>query len=156
MTGRAFTAADFAKAAGLREERALAILEGFQAAGVVERPAQSPVGRDRARPPPQQRARLRRTGRVAPMSDPVAITLPADAVEAIAARAAEIVLERLAERDNGGSPWLAGAQAAADYLGWPRERVYKRLHELPHCRDEGRLMFLRAELDAHLEQHRER
>ncbi len=50
-----------------------------------------------------------------------------------------------------GSPWLAGAQAAADYLGWPRERVYKRLPEIPHYKDEGRLMFRKDELDAFLE-----
>ena len=38
-----------------------------------------------------------------------------------------------------------------DYLGWPRERIYKRLHDLPHYREEGRLMFKRSELDAWIE-----
>jgi hypothetical protein len=81
--------------------------------------------------------------------------LPPEAVEAIAARAATIVLEQLAFRD-GGSPWLSGAKAAADYLGWPRERIYKRLGELPHFKDDGRLMFRRDELDRFVEERRER
>jgi hypothetical protein len=34
---RAFTTADFARTCGIREERALLILRGFQAVGVVER-----------------------------------------------------------------------------------------------------------------------
>jgi hypothetical protein len=51
------------------------------------------------------------------------------------------------------SPWLSGAQAAADYLGWPRERIYNRLHHLPHHRDETRLMFRRDELDSFITNH---
>lgn len=30
------------------------------------------------------------------------------------------------------SPWLYGAEAAADYLGWPIARVHNRARELPH------------------------
>jgi hypothetical protein len=93
---------------------------------------------------------------MAPVTDPLEITLPAEAVEAIAARAAEIVLERLDTERGNGSPWLTGAKAAADYLGWPEQRVFKNLHDLPHHKHGARLRFLRAELDAHLEQHRER
>ena len=60
----------------------------------------------------------------------LSFTLSADVVEAIAERAAEIVLERLhANRDL--SPWLSGAAAAGEYLGWPRERVYKRVPRAP-------------------------
>jgi hypothetical protein len=83
------------------------------------------------------------------------VTLGPDAVEAVAQRAAEIVLERIAAGETS-SPWLSGAKAAADYLGWPRERVYKRLRELPHFKDDGRLMFRRAELDRFVEERRER
>ena len=78
----------------------------------------------------------------------VPVTLDSEALAAIAAA--------LPSRSEGESPWLAGAEAAAAYLGWPRERVYKRLHDLPHYRDEGRLMFKRAELDACIEGCRER
>jgi hypothetical protein len=77
----------------------------------------------------------------------VPVVLDPDALAAIAAA--------LPRTDNG-SPWLAGAQAAADHLSWPRERVYKALDRLPHYREEGRLMFLRDELDAWIEGCRER
>lgn len=77
---------------------------------------------------------------------PVPIILDDDALDAIAA----------ALPDRDGSPWLAGAHAAADYLGWPRERVYKRLHDLPHYRDGNRLMFRREELDEWIAGGRER
>ncbi len=84
------------------------------------------------------------------------IELPAEEVEALVEEITRQVLDRLAAEQGNGSPWLAGAAQAADYLAWPRERVYKRLHELPHYRDEGRLMFRRDELDAYLEGCRER
>jgi excisionase family DNA binding protein len=71
-------------------------------------------------------------------------------LEPIAKRAAAIVLERIEER-AAPSPWLSGAAAAAEYLGWPRERVYKRVRELPHYRDGNRLMFRRDKLDDWLE-----
>lgn len=77
----------------------------------------------------------------------VPVILEPDALAAIAAA--------LPSRSEGESPWLAGAQAAAYHLGWPRERVYKRLRDLPHFREEGRLMFKRAELDAWIEGCRE-
>ena len=68
-------------------------------------------------------------------------------VEAIAMRTAELVLAELATCRQDGSPWLAGAGSAAEYLGWPRERVYKALPRIPHYRERGRLMFRRDELD---------
>src|SRR4029078_3791567 len=37
--------------------------------------------------------------------------------------------------DRDGSPWLAGAQAAADYLGGSPQRGYKSVQLLPHCQD---------------------
>jgi hypothetical protein len=76
----------------------------------------------------------------------VPLTLDADAVAAIAAALPE----------HESSPWLYEAQAAAGYLGWSRERVYKSLHRLPHYRDEGRLMFNRDELTHYVEVCRER
>jgi excisionase family DNA binding protein len=50
------------------------------------------------------------------MSERLALTLPDDVVEAIAARAAELVLEQLDNENGAGSPWLSLAEAA-QYLG---------------------------------------
>jgi excisionase family DNA binding protein len=93
------------------------------------------------------------------VNDPqLTITLPAEVVEAIAQRAAAIVLAQHDNVEANGTPWLSGARAAADYLGWPRERIYKRVAagELPHYREGDRLMFRRDELDRWLADHRER
>jgi excisionase family DNA binding protein len=49
------------------------------------------------------------------VSEPLALTLSAEALEAIAERAAEIVLERQGKTE-AGSPWLSIADGAA-YLG---------------------------------------
>lgn len=72
--------------------------------------------------------------------------------DAIAQLVADEVERRLAtteaRRDADASPWLYGAKAAAAYLGCSPQRIYKRLHEIPHHRDGGRLMFRRDELDA--------
>jgi excisionase family DNA binding protein len=76
-------------------------------------------------------------------------------VEAIAQRAAEIAIADLRRSNGDCSPWLSGAGAAADYLGVPRARVYKRLAKIPHHRDGARLMFRRDDLDAWLEGQRE-
>ena len=79
------------------------------------------------------------------------VTLPPDVLEAIAERAAQIVLERL----NGSavSPWLTLADAAA-YLGWSRQRLYKR-RDVPRYKHGGRVMYRRDALDAFLESHAE-
>lgn len=53
------------------------------------------------------------------------------------------------------SPWLYGAAAAADHLGWSREKIYKALPRLPHHRIGQRLAFRRDELDTWLDEHRE-
>ena len=81
------------------------------------------------------------------MSEPIAFPVPAEIVETIAERAAEIVLERL--RKQPANRWLYGAKAAADYLGWPAKRVHNKVAtgELPHHRSGGRLMFSTTELD---------
>jgi excisionase family DNA binding protein len=84
------------------------------------------------------------------------MVLPPEAVEAVAQRAAEIVLGQLRNAQPNQSPWLAGAAAAAAYLGVPRARVYRRLGEIPHHRNGSRLMFRRDELDRWLTTQRER
>ncbi len=86
------------------------------------------------------------------MSD-LSLRLPDEVIEAIAERVAEILRER--QDGNNRSPYLSGASAAAEYLGWPTERVYKHLVSLPHFRHGRRLMFRRDELDAWVEARRE-
>jgi excisionase family DNA binding protein len=73
----------------------------------------------------------------------VAVSLAADALELIAARAAEIVLERAGV--VAGSPWLT-RDAAAAYLGLPVSRLEKD-REIPCHRDGRRVLYHRDELD---------
>ena len=75
------------------------------------------------------------------MSD-LTLSLPEAAVEAIAERAAEIVLAKLGNRD---SPWLTRRQAA-NYLGVPVSRLEKD-KRVPCRRWEGRVLYHRDELD---------
>ena len=82
------------------------------------------------------------------MSEPLAIQLPDALVEAVAERAAALVLERLREERAEGR-WVS-AKGAAEFLGWPVKRVYARRHLLPHRRDGQRLHFNTSELDAWL------
>lgn len=76
--------------------------------------------------------------------------IPDDVMELIAARAAEIVLERRSVDDADG--WLRGAGAIADYLGAPRSRVYAlaacRPPRIPVERDGSSLLAKRSTLDA--------
>jgi excisionase family DNA binding protein len=78
------------------------------------------------------------------VNEPLALNLPQEAVEAIAARAADLVVERL-ERES--SPWLTRAQAAT-YLGLPLSRLEKD-RRIPCHRDGRRVLYHRDELDAH-------
>ena len=78
------------------------------------------------------------------MSEPLALTLPPEALETIAARAAELAAERLA-RDL--SPWMTRSEAAT-YLGLPVSRLEKD-RRIPCHRDGRRVLYHRAELDAH-------
>jgi excisionase family DNA binding protein len=80
----------------------------------------------------------------------------------------ERLLEELAERmarrlrtleqeragtqgDEGTSPWMAIEHAAA-YLDLPKQRLYRLTAsgEIPHYKQEGRLLFHRMELEAWL------
>jgi excisionase family DNA binding protein len=85
------------------------------------------------------------------MSGP--IFLSDELVEAIAERAAKLVLEDLAtlSQSGGGARWLYGAQAAADYLGMPLGKVQKltAARAIPHHRRNGeqRILYRTDELD---------
>jgi excisionase family DNA binding protein len=72
------------------------------------------------------------------------LALPPKTLEAIARRAAELVL---AQTSDNSSPWLTRHQAAA-YLGLPVSRLEKD-REIPSHRDRGRVLYHRDELDAH-------
>lgn len=79
----------------------------------------------------------------------LALELPAEAIEAIAQRAAEIVQER--ERDTAIEPWI-GVAEAAEHLHCRPQRIYSLVHQgrlQPH-RDGSRLLFRRSELDSWL------
>jgi hypothetical protein len=76
------------------------------------------------------------------------LTLPAETLEAIARRAAELVLaQATAQTSDNSSPWLTRRQAAA-YLGLPVSRLEKD-RDIPSHRDRGRILYHRDELDAH-------
>ncbi len=87
------------------------------------------------------------------------LQLPADVVDAIAERAAELVLERLrAEQADGeASEWIHGDKALAAYLGWPLGRTQKASAAgLFPCRRVGqRKSYRRAEVDRALDEHYE-
>jgi excisionase family DNA binding protein len=54
------------------------------------------------------------------------------------------------------SPWLSAA-SAADYLDWPKQRLYKLTADgaIPHYKQDGRLLFHRQELDRWLADFRQ-
>jgi excisionase family DNA binding protein len=76
----------------------------------------------------------------------VEVDLPPELLEAIASRAAEVALQRL---DDPRSPWLTRRQAAA-YLRLPLSRLEKD-RRIPSHKDGGRVLYHRAELDAHFQ-----
>lgn len=78
------------------------------------------------------------------MTEPLSLTLPSELVEAIAQRAAEIVVEEL----GNGSPWLT-REAAARYLSLPVSRLEKD-RTIPCHREGRRVLYHRDELDAYL------
>jgi excisionase family DNA binding protein len=77
------------------------------------------------------------------------VTLDDSALEAIARRAAAIVLEQMG--DQGGDGFL-DVEGAAAFLACPKSRIYSLVsaRRLPHHRDGSRLLFDRAELRAYV------
>jgi excisionase family DNA binding protein len=74
----------------------------------------------------------------------IALELPEELLEAVAKRAAEIVLGQAPEPDE----WLTSDQAA-QYLKCGRRRIFNLVSEkrIPVHREGVRLMFLKSELD---------
>lgn len=87
------------------------------------------------------------------MSDGLTLRLDADALDAIAERAAAIVLGRLREERNDGASWpeWMSVETAARYLDASPERVRKLAArgELPFSQEAPgcRVFFRRSELD---------
>jgi excisionase family DNA binding protein len=80
---------------------------------------------------------------------PLALEFPAELVEIVAQRAAEL----LAERDApSASPWL-DTKGAAAYMACTPARIHDlvQARQLTPARDGRRLVFRRDDLDAYLE-----
>ena len=93
------------------------------------------------------------------MSGPLPLLVPAELVEAIAQRVAELLREQAAPAAAPASPWLDVAAACA-YLGFSRDRLYKltAAGAIPCRKKRGGqgLLFHREELDAWVESAYER
>ena len=73
------------------------------------------------------------------------LSVPAELVEAIAARAAELAADLVASRPE---PWITVAQAA-EHLACPRSRIYSLVsaRRIPYCKDGSRVLFKASALD---------
>jgi excisionase family DNA binding protein len=83
--------------------------------------------------------------------EPLSLTLPPALTEAIARRAAELVLQQLQVGPDQASPYLTIPEAAA-YARCKRQRIDDLLsaRRLTRHKDGRRTLVLRAELEAHL------
>jgi excisionase family DNA binding protein len=84
----------------------------------------------------------------------LSLPIPADLVEAIAQRVAELTRAQIREACTPESPWL-DFNAAASYLGFSRDKLYKltAAKAIPFRKKDGgqALLFHRDELDTWLE-----
>jgi excisionase family DNA binding protein len=81
------------------------------------------------------------------------VSVPSALVEAIAERAAELVLERIAaESSSPRLPDLMTPAEAATYMRCARQRIYDLLSagRLSRRKDGSRVLVSRAEIDAYL------
>jgi excisionase family DNA binding protein len=88
------------------------------------------------------------------MSEPIVIALPAELIEAIARRVAELLDKSRTDTTAATSPWM-DFDTARDYLRLTRDQLYKltAARAIPVRKREGgqRLLFHRDELDTWLE-----
>ena len=86
----------------------------------------------------------------------LSLDLPSELLDALAARLADRIAAHAVDAVSGYSPWMTVAEAA-EYLRWPRERLYKltAAGAIPHRKHDGRLLFHRDEVDEWLEAYRE-
>jgi hypothetical protein len=82
----------------------------------------------------------------------LSLAVPAELLEQIAQRAAELVVDRQNEGSEDG--WVRGADAIASYIAAPPSRVYAlaacKPARIPVHRDGSALIAKRSELDAWL------
>jgi excisionase family DNA binding protein len=87
------------------------------------------------------------------VTETLTVSFPPESVAALAERAAEIVYERLVEREARGTDWpeWMSVETAARYLDASEERVrkLKDRREIPHYQEGPgcRVFFRRSELD---------
>jgi excisionase family DNA binding protein len=81
----------------------------------------------------------------------IQLAITDEVIEAIAERAAELVLERL-DGAGAGKPELLDVDEAAEFLRCKRQRVYelRSAGKLNGYRDGGRLLFRRVELEVYV------
>jgi excisionase family DNA binding protein len=86
------------------------------------------------------------------VSDDLALTLPAEVVDALVERVAVLVLEQLAVSARSDTRWLTVAEAG-DYLRLGRHSTYKLIErgQLPYRRVGARILLRADELDAWLD-----
>lgn len=82
----------------------------------------------------------------------LSIALPAEMVEAIAQRAAELLAERQVDAVTVTSPYLS-VEEAAEYLRCKPKRIYDLTSQrrLSAVRDGSRLLLRRVDLNSYLE-----
>ena len=80
----------------------------------------------------------------------------AEIIDQLATAVAQHLTRNQAEQasSSADSPWLNIENAAA-YLDWPKQRLYKLTASggIPHYKQDGRLLFHRAELDGWMHEH---
>ena len=78
----------------------------------------------------------------------LSLAVPAELVEAIAQRVADLLAERLPAQ-RGPAPWL-DVDGAAEHLSCPKSRVYELIaaKRVRHYRDGRRVLFKAEDLDA--------
>lgn len=85
---------------------------------------------------------------------PLALDLPADALEQLA----DLIADRISERTATATDrprWMTTTEAA-DYLRTSPDALHRKTaaDAIPHVKEGGRLLFDREELDGWLAQHR--
>jgi len=102
---------------------------------------------------PPQPADGRRSFEAPEYMKPLALQVPPELVDAIAGRVVELLADRVG-RAPGPAGWM-DVDAAAEYLGKPRSRVYDLAAQgaVRHGRDGRSLLFRACDLDAYLLSH---
>ena len=82
----------------------------------------------------------------------LSLAVPAELVELVAERAAELVADRLTAAPAPES-WC-GVKEAAEHLACPKSRVYALVSagRIPYAKDGARLLFKRSQLNAWVQQ----